>query len=49
MEKYDRVVLGSGTGLKVAAWMTAAQGKRVALIERKYIGGLCHHSGLEHT
>jgi pyruvate/2-oxoglutarate dehydrogenase complex dihydrolipoamide dehydrogenase (E3) component len=43
MEKYDLVVLGSGTGSKVAAWTTAQQGKRVALIERKYIGGSCHN------
>jgi len=43
MERYDLVVLGSGTGSKVAAWTTAAQGKRVALIERKYIGGSCHN------
>src|SRR5215475_14582415 len=42
-EKYDLVVLGSGTGSKVAAWTTAAQGKRVALIERKYVGGSCHN------
>jgi pyruvate/2-oxoglutarate dehydrogenase complex dihydrolipoamide dehydrogenase (E3) component len=37
------VVFGSGTGSKVAAWTTAGQGKRVALIERKYIGGSCHN------
>jgi pyruvate/2-oxoglutarate dehydrogenase complex dihydrolipoamide dehydrogenase (E3) component len=42
-ETYDLVVLGSGTGSKVAAWTTAEQGKRVALIERKYIGGSCHN------
>jgi pyruvate/2-oxoglutarate dehydrogenase complex dihydrolipoamide dehydrogenase (E3) component len=42
-EAYDLVVLGSGTGSKVAAWTTAQQGKRVALIERKYIGGSCHN------
>src|SRR5215471_14885788 len=42
-EEYDLVVLGSGTGAKVAAWTTAQQGKRVALIERKYIGGSCHN------
>src|SRR5881409_2389279 len=40
-EEFDLVVLGSGTGSKVAAWTTAEQGKRVALIERKYIGGSC--------
>src|SRR5215475_4374806 len=43
VEKYDLVVLGSGTGSKVAAWTFAGEGKRVALIERKYIGGSCHN------
>src|SRR5579862_8178100 len=43
MEEYDLIVLGSGTGAKVAAWTTAQQGQRVALIERKYIGGSCHN------
>src|SRR5499427_2266963 len=43
VEDYDLVVLGSGTGSKIAAWTTAEQGKRVALIERKYIGGSCHN------
>jgi pyruvate/2-oxoglutarate dehydrogenase complex dihydrolipoamide dehydrogenase (E3) component len=42
-EEFDLVVLGSGTGSKIAAWTTAQQGKRVALIERKYIGGSCHN------
>src|SRR6201988_2448844 len=42
-EEFDLVVLGSGTGSKVAAWTTAEEGKRVALIERKYIGGSCHN------
>src|SRR5262245_20600527 len=43
LEEYDLVVLGSGTGSKVAAWTFAEQGKRVALIERKYVGGSCHN------
>src|SRR5215467_5587074 len=42
-QEYDLVVLGSGTGSKIAAWTTAEEGKRVALIERKYIGGSCHN------
>ena len=42
-EAYELVVLGSGTGSKIAAWTTAQQGNRVALIERKYIGGSCHN------
>jgi pyruvate/2-oxoglutarate dehydrogenase complex dihydrolipoamide dehydrogenase (E3) component len=40
-EEYDVVVLGSGAGGKLAAWTLAQQGKRVAVIERKYIGGSC--------
>ena len=35
------VILGGGTGSTVAAWTFAVQGKRVAVIERKYIGGSC--------
>jgi pyruvate/2-oxoglutarate dehydrogenase complex dihydrolipoamide dehydrogenase (E3) component len=40
-EEYDLVALGSGAGSKLAAWTLAQQGKRVAVIERKYIGGSC--------
>jgi pyruvate/2-oxoglutarate dehydrogenase complex dihydrolipoamide dehydrogenase (E3) component len=40
-EEYDLVVLGSGAGSKLTAWTLAKQGKRVAVIERKYIGGSC--------
>jgi pyruvate/2-oxoglutarate dehydrogenase complex dihydrolipoamide dehydrogenase (E3) component len=41
IEEYDIVVLGSGEGSKYIAWTLAKQGKRVAVIERKYIGGSC--------
>ena len=40
-EEYDIVVLGSGEAGKYIAWTMAKQGKRVAVIERKYIGGSC--------
>src|SRR5260370_288674 len=40
-EEYDLVILGGGTGSTIAAWTFAAQGQRVALIDRKYIGGSC--------
>jgi pyruvate/2-oxoglutarate dehydrogenase complex dihydrolipoamide dehydrogenase (E3) component len=40
-EVYDVVILGGGTGSTVAAWTFAGQGQRVAVIERKYIGGSC--------
>jgi pyruvate/2-oxoglutarate dehydrogenase complex dihydrolipoamide dehydrogenase (E3) component/uncharacterized protein (DUF302 family) len=40
-EEYDFVILGTGEGAKYAAWTFARQGKRVAAIDRKYIGGSC--------
>ncbi len=40
-EEFDLVILGGGTGSTVAAWTFAAEGKRVAVIDRKYIGGSC--------
>jgi ribulose 1,5-bisphosphate synthetase/thiazole synthase len=41
VEEYDLVILGDGTGSTLAAWAFAGEGKRVAVIERKYIGGSC--------
>jgi pyruvate/2-oxoglutarate dehydrogenase complex dihydrolipoamide dehydrogenase (E3) component len=41
IEEYDLVILGDGTGSTLAAWTFAGQGQRVAVIERKYIGGSC--------
>src|ERR1700758_2201367 len=40
-EECDLVILGGGTGSTIAAWTFANEGKRVALIDRKYIGGAC--------
>ncbi len=40
-EEYDVVILGGGTGSTVAAWTFAGEGKRVVVIDRKYIGGSC--------
>src|SRR5256712_3339077 len=40
-EEFDLVILGGGTGSTIAAWTFAGEGKRVAVIERKYIGGSC--------
>jgi pyruvate/2-oxoglutarate dehydrogenase complex dihydrolipoamide dehydrogenase (E3) component len=40
-EEFDLVILGGGTGSTVAAWTFAAEGKRVAVVDRKYIGGSC--------
>src|SRR5487761_2690 len=41
LEEYDLVILGDGTGSTLAAWTFASQGQRVAVIERRYIGGSC--------
>src|SRR5215813_487644 len=41
IEQYDIVVLGSGKAGKLLAWTLAAEGARVAVIERKYVGGAC--------
>jgi pyruvate/2-oxoglutarate dehydrogenase complex dihydrolipoamide dehydrogenase (E3) component len=40
-EEFDLVILGGGTGSTVAAWTFAAEGQRVAVIDRRYIGGSC--------
>jgi pyruvate/2-oxoglutarate dehydrogenase complex dihydrolipoamide dehydrogenase (E3) component len=39
--EYDVVILGSGAPGKLLAWTLASQGKSVAVIERKYVGGSC--------
>jgi pyruvate/2-oxoglutarate dehydrogenase complex dihydrolipoamide dehydrogenase (E3) component len=41
VEEYDVVILGGGTGSTLAAWTFASEGKRVAVADRKYIGGSC--------
>ena len=40
-EEYDLVILGSGEAGKYLAWTLASEGKRVAVVERKYVGGSC--------
>jgi pyruvate/2-oxoglutarate dehydrogenase complex dihydrolipoamide dehydrogenase (E3) component len=40
-EKYDVLVLGGGTAGKVIAWTMAKQGRRTAVVDRKYVGGSC--------
>ncbi len=40
-EEYDVVVLGSGAPGKLLAWTLASQGKRTAVVERRYVGGSC--------
>jgi pyruvate/2-oxoglutarate dehydrogenase complex dihydrolipoamide dehydrogenase (E3) component len=41
LEEFDLVILGGGTGSTIAAWTFAGEGKRVAVVDRKYIGGSC--------
>jgi pyruvate/2-oxoglutarate dehydrogenase complex dihydrolipoamide dehydrogenase (E3) component len=41
VEEFDVVVLGTGEGAKFLAWTLARQGKRVASVEQKWIGGSC--------
>jgi len=41
VERYDILVLGSGASGKGMAWTMAKEGKRTAVVERKYIGGAC--------
>src|ERR1700746_3912659 len=36
-EEFDLLILGGGTGSTVAAWTFASEGKRVAVVDRKYI------------
>jgi pyruvate/2-oxoglutarate dehydrogenase complex dihydrolipoamide dehydrogenase (E3) component len=38
---YEDVVLGSGAGGKLLAWHLASSGRRVAVVERRWIGGSC--------
>ncbi len=39
--KYDVLVFGGGTAGKVVAWTMAKEGRRTAVVDRKYIGGAC--------
>ncbi len=37
-ESYDDLVLGSGAGGKLLAWHLAGSGRRVAVVERRWVG-----------
>src|SRR5208282_4272997 len=41
IDTYDAVVLGSGEAGKSIAWHLGATGKRVAVVEQRYVGGSC--------
>jgi pyruvate/2-oxoglutarate dehydrogenase complex dihydrolipoamide dehydrogenase (E3) component len=41
LQRYDALVLGSGESGKYLAWTMAKAGRRVAVIERRWIGGSC--------
>jgi pyruvate/2-oxoglutarate dehydrogenase complex dihydrolipoamide dehydrogenase (E3) component len=40
-EHFDALVLGSGQGGDLLAWHLARSGQRVAVVERRYVGGSC--------
>lgn len=40
-EQFDVVILGSGQGGKLLAWHLGHSGKKVAVVERRWIGGSC--------
>jgi pyruvate/2-oxoglutarate dehydrogenase complex dihydrolipoamide dehydrogenase (E3) component len=40
-DSFDTVILGSGQGGKLLAWHLARAGKRVAVVERRWVGGSC--------
>lgn len=40
-EVFDVIILGSGQGGKRLAWHLGKQGKKVAVVERRWVGGSC--------
>src|SRR5258707_1208174 len=42
-ERFDVLVLGSGTGGKLVAWHMAQSGRRTAVVERRWVGGARVH------
>ncbi|MBN8871790.1 MAG: FAD-dependent oxidoreductase [Rhodospirillales bacterium] len=40
-DSFDVVILGSGQGGKRLAWHLAGAGKKVAVVERRWVGGSC--------
>jgi pyruvate/2-oxoglutarate dehydrogenase complex dihydrolipoamide dehydrogenase (E3) component len=40
-EQFDTLILGSGQGGKLLAWHLARSGQKVAVVERRWVGGSC--------
>jgi pyruvate/2-oxoglutarate dehydrogenase complex dihydrolipoamide dehydrogenase (E3) component len=40
-ERFEVLVLGSGTGGKLIAWHMAQSGRRTVVVERQWVGGSC--------
>jgi pyruvate/2-oxoglutarate dehydrogenase complex dihydrolipoamide dehydrogenase (E3) component len=40
-EEFDVLILGSGQGGKLLAWHLGRAGKKVAVVERRWVGGSC--------
>lgn len=40
-EKFEVLVLGSGTGGKLIAWYMAQTGRQTAVVVRRWVGGSC--------
>src|SRR2546428_2732966 len=40
-EEYELLILGSGAAGKLLSWTLSKKGMKVAVIERKYVGGSC--------
>ncbi len=45
MAEYDVIVLGAGTAGESVIWAMHREGKKIAVIERELIGGLCAYWG----
>ena len=45
LQQFDLIVIGAGSGGVRSARMAAAQGKKVAIIENRYLGGTCVNVG----
>ena len=41
LETYDVIILGSGQGGKRLAWHLGRSGKKIAVVERQWVGGSC--------